>query len=200
MPHHIRRFRPCRYPDCPHGSFMLGYCRQHYAQMYAGLPLSPLLVQKNGTHRKHGLTLQEVAEYIERERVTKLSNGCWEWQGYKEPSGHGQIRFNGKLYLVSRLMLMARGEVPPDKLVCHRCNNSSCVRPSHLYVGTHADNTRDAVLAGRQYPRRRLTLEQAQEIRQRYAAGGIKQSDLAAEYGYTQGAIGKIIRGDQYKY
>ena len=150
--------------------------------------------------RKRGMTLQELVAHIEQERVVKLPNGCWEWQGSRKHDGHGEIRFNGRLFLVTRLMLMARGEVPPDKLVCHLCDNPPCVNPAHLYVGTHADNTRDTVLAGRQYPFRRLTMEQVKTIRARHAAGGISQKALAAEYGYTSSGMSKIIRGDQYKY
>ena len=36
----------------------------------------------------------------------------------------------------------------PKKLVLHRCGNAACVRPSHLYEGTHKDNYLDAIQHG----------------------------------------------------
>jgi hypothetical protein len=49
------------------------------------------------------------------------------------------------------------------------------------------------VCRGERNGRSKLSKEQVEEIRQRYAAGGIFQYQLAAEYGVTQGLITKII-------
>lgn len=44
-----------------------------------------------------------------------------------------------------------------------------------------------------------LTIEQVQEIRQRYAAGGVTQIELAREFGYSQVAMHQIIQNKRRK-
>ena len=40
------------------------------------------------------------------------------------------------------------GDIPDNLLVCHKCNNTECVNPYHLYIGSHQDNVNDRTLAG----------------------------------------------------
>jgi predicted GIY-YIG superfamily endonuclease len=49
------------------------------------------------------------------------------------------------------------------------------------------------------FQKRKLTNEQAQEIRDRYAKGGISQSKLGLEYGINQYSVSCIIRNLTYK-
>jgi hypothetical protein len=61
--------------------------------------------------------------------------------------------------------------------------------PPRKYVYRSPENNR-----GERNARARLTSAQVVEIRTRYAAGGVRQCDLAAEYGVSQAAIGFVIR------
>lgn len=89
-------------------------------------------------------------------------NACWLWRGkidvgagQREPGhgyGYGNFCHAGEARAAHRESLIIDGRLKPrsKRLACHivECPNKHCVNPRHLYPGTHADNARDAVLAG----------------------------------------------------
>lgn len=80
---------------------------------------------------------------------------CWLWTGAKDRDGYGQIRVDGVLVVATRMAWkIAHGLcLDVDVEACHRCDNPSCVRPSHIFAGSHRENHADAVRKGR-YGRR----------------------------------------------
>jgi hypothetical protein len=125
---------------------------------------------------------------------------CWEWQGAVNNTGYGIIGINSKSQLAHRTSFALRIGDPAGLLICHTCDNRKCVNPHHLYGGTHQDNANDRVRRGRSFSpigekanRSKLTREQVEQIRCRYAAGGVSQDALAAEYGVTQPSVSAII-------
>ncbi len=78
------------------------------------------------------------------------SRECWEWTASKTRDGYGRFRFHEKTVGAHRMAwALSKGEIPSHVSVLHRCDNKICVNPSHLFLGTQADNIRDRCEKGR---------------------------------------------------
>jgi hypothetical protein len=78
---------------------------------------------------------------------------CWEWTGTRLPYGYGLVAKRSKEapdpYAHHFAWRSARGPIPSGLWVLHHCDNPPCVRPSHLWLGTAADNAQDRERKGR---------------------------------------------------
>lgn len=85
-------------------------------------------------------------------KVRKDADGCWYWTATRNNQGYGQMRADGKLKLAHRLAYeLFCGPIPQGLCVLHSCDNGGqgCVCPSHLWLGTAAENTEDMARKGR---------------------------------------------------
>jgi hypothetical protein len=97
----------------------------------------------------------DVDRHVLNERIwinVRKGNGCWIWTGNKrgEKYASGQIKIRNSLYGVTRIIWwIEHREWPGELSVLHKCDNPLCCRPSHLRLGTHAENMADMVAKGR---------------------------------------------------
>ena len=125
------------------------------------------------------------------------TNDCWLWTGYQNKKGYGMFRVGDTMMLTHRYSAQAAGMIIDNMLVCHHCDNPSCVRPDHLFLGNHIDNMRDKVSKGRgkKFDKRKLTEQQIIYIRS--SNDGIKE--LAQLYNVGKSTIWYVKHNQTYK-
>ena len=133
---------------------------------------------------------------------------CIEWPGTRDRLGYGRV----SNVLAHRFVWeLIHGPVPPGMCVCHHCDHPPCVRPDHLFVGTHTDNMRDMIQKGRavhdlnvargEYQgTSKLTSQEVLTIRERArpknrvnGMGNLKA--LAKEFNVSYSLIWQIVKG-----
>lgn len=136
---------------------------------------------------------------------TEKGDGCWTWTGYIRPGGYGEAYFgtkpNRERVLAHRAVYEAFIGDLSGKLVCHSCDNPSCVNPAHLFLGTIQDNMDDRNAKGRQARGEKnapAKLTEAEVRAIRADERGCKK--LSKAYGVHEGTIMSIRRGTTWKH
>lgn len=86
-----------------------------------------------------------------------------------------------------------------DQLVLHSCNNSWCIEPTHLRVGTHRDNAIDRIEAGNN-SLVKLSKEDIQEIRKLYKTKRYTHTLLADQFKVSISTITRIINRKTWRH
>lgn len=129
-------------------------------------------------------------------------DGCWIWQFATSQQGYGVMRSGGENRRSHRVSYELHvGPLDDDLQINHKCHVEACVNPDHLYQGTHKDNMQDASEAGSLKGGRygedaqnaKLTEDAVRDIRERYAATDITQTEIAGEYGVDPSLISLVV-------
>lgn len=127
--------------------------------------------------------------------TTEPNSGCWLWIAGYDKARYGWYsaehmpahRFSYAFHI---------GPIPDGMSVCHKCDTPSCVNPSHLFLGTQAQNMADMRRKGRsqhgsRHHMSKLTEAQVSEI---FLSSG-PHAEAAIVYGISESAVCIIRNG-----
>ena len=149
--------------------------------------------------------MQTLQERFEAKFEKRGSSDCWEWTASRRKDGYGQFNIAGRIQLAHRIAYQLYvGEIPEGMCILHHFDNPSCVNPSHLFLGTQADNMIDCMNkdrgfhpVGEKHWNAKLTGEQVGVIRQ-MSSDGARNVDLVKLFGVSKQTISAIIHGQNW--
>lgn len=100
---------------------------------------------------KFGITDNGLKRFWEKVDRIDDDDSCWEWKGSRNPAGYGICTVGLRGIPAHRLswMILHNQVIPKGFVICHRCDNPPCVRPTHLFLGSKKDNSADMIAKGR---------------------------------------------------
>lgn len=130
------------------------------------------------------------------------SGDCWVWTAARNSLGYGWFRTSGRPHLAHRVAIVISGICPlPGMFVCHTCDNPCCVNPSHLFVGTPADNVADRqnkcrswLPKGERNPKSKLSQDGLENIF-KLKADGLSTREISSLTQISKAQVYKILNG-----
>ena len=185
----------CKVEGCDTVAKARGLCELHYGRLRHTGTTDPPAKRPRGLNKAQ-IVAWETAHAVRDGECLLSTNGIAHYRGYSRVGLHGRLV---GLHRIALEVSLGR-DLSPDEYACHRCHRRACFNPDHLYAGSAYDNTHDTIRAGRdryltgeQNKSSKLTDAEVDEIRHRYAAGGITQDALGVEYGVRGSAISRIV-------
>jgi hypothetical protein len=153
--------RICSVDGCDERHEARGLCRVHYAKMiFMESKIKPI---------DWVSTKDRFEKFADIKETTK----CIEWTGYYGTTGYGVLMVNRMPKKTHRLSYQIyNGKIPEGMWVLHKCDNSRCVNPKHLYIGDSKRNVHDMLERNRHVSplgekngKSKLTNDQVREIK-----------------------------------
>lgn len=172
-----------------------GLCRGHYMRWYryGSVTFDP---------RK-----RPARDYYVKRVVPFTGEACLIWPFTRDQHGYAQIRDDGKMKKVHRLVCIeVRGEPPtPKHEAAHSCGNGhlGCVNPNHLSWKTRSENQLDRAIHGTSNRGTRSRTNRLSEDDVRYIReqkGILSQKKLGDRFGVSGNAIHEIHTGKSWSW
>lgn len=178
----------CPYPECKRKVAAKGWCASHYRHIYV-LKQEPRPIKPR---------LSPIERLWARVEKTKE---CWLWLGACSSKGYGVIgggRTGSTIYTHRLVWESINGPIPAQLEVCHLCDVPRCVRPDHLFLGTHRQNMTDMARKLRSGVAV-LTEGQVREV-MRLRSMGLPRRDILQATGINLSTLKDLLRGKNWSH
>lgn len=121
---------------------------------------------------------------------------CWPWLAARcgncgKHGKYGEVKIQSRVWRAHRVAwIIANGEIPERTMVLHKCDNSLCVNPSHLFLGDAKSNAVDMSQKGRSISK--FSHDDVREIRRLRKEGWIYRR-IAEKFSAPLGTIYSIV-------
>ena len=131
-------------------------------------------------------------------KVDRTETGCWLWTAAKNNKGYGKLSIHGTDHikkLAHRISWQLRyGEIPEGMHVLHLCNTPACVKPTHLFLGTHQENMQDKLNHGRAHYTSSKFSEETRKLITSMRGARQSLNKIAAVVGCDKATIGRYLK------
>lgn len=140
---------------------------------------------------------------------------CIEWPFRRDRYGYGELVHKGIRKAHRVAYQFSHGDLTESMHVLHRCDNPCCINPSHLWLGTHADNMADMRSKernerkkgisffdnkGMRHGKAKLSDENIDAIRRLSVDGSMTQTSIASMFGVSRSTVFDIQRRRTWKH
>lgn len=139
---------------------------------------------------------------------------CWDWKGPLDKGGYSIMSCKRQLgsdrgHRAS--WIIYKGNIPKDKVVCHKCDNPICTNPEHLWLGTQKQNNDDKIKKGRAIYTKpplkkgiengasKLKEDQVKEIKELLKTD-MSQSEIGKKFDVSKTTIYRIKHGKNWSH
>ncbi|MBA0362397.1 HNH endonuclease signature motif containing protein [Stenotrophomonas maltophilia] len=139
--------------------------------------------------------MDDIKARFEEKVQPVTESGCWIWMAGDFSNGYGCFTVGGVSVKAHRASyLIYKGALPKNLMVCHKCDTPSCVNPDHLFLGTAADNLRDAMEKGR-FPAsfHRAAIDSSTVAAIRRDSQLMTNRNLCRKYDMSKGSVYRVV-------